>query len=48
MQTLYRLVRPRDRETIASKALAASNWDPTTEPVWHQLRHLIHCASDLR
>ena len=32
-----RLVRPRDRETIAHKALEASNWTPAEEGPWRQL-----------
>ena len=33
----HRLVRPRDRETIASKALASSNWEAAAEPAWRRL-----------
>ena len=32
-----RLVRPRDRETIALKALEASNWTAADEATWRQL-----------
>ena len=37
VETRFRLLRPRDPETIASKALAASNWTPADEPAWRHL-----------
>ena len=37
VETRFRLLRPRDPETIASKALAASNWAPADEPTWRHL-----------
>ena len=37
VETRFRLIRPREPETIASKALAASNWAPADEPTWRNL-----------
>ena len=37
VETRFRLIRPREPETIASKALAASNWAPADEPTWRHL-----------
>ena len=37
VETRFRLMRPREPETIASKALAASNWAPADEPTWRSL-----------
>ena len=38
VETRRRLLRPRDRETIALKALDASKWTPADEPAWRSLR----------
>ncbi len=37
VETRFRLIRPREPETIASNALAASNWAPADEPTWRNL-----------
>ena len=37
IQQRYCLMRPNDRETIDSKALAASHWERTPEPAWRRL-----------
>ena len=37
VEARFRLIRPREPETIASNALAASNWAPADEPAWRHL-----------